>query len=570
MVEGLARVGEFWTNGKVRFRCGKTVLEEKKWKVWEDEEMVDTFEDKGKEREVEEKMEGVEVEIKRERMEEISEDVDRVMRDILERLKGEGWAREREGNKKKKREEIEVVNLCDSGEGEEGVGLIEEWKEEKEAKEKGEKNERRKREVEGMVNREKDRGMSREAVMEMRMAFGDYEEVVGDVGYVLGIEVRLTRCFVMDREVRKVVDLMVNGKGREKRGIRRMSEGLREEEVVVSSEVVVEEGLKEKKELVRLNGVKGGRTYGEVLKEVGKGIENEEVNEKMEKKRMSWVEDSIERERRSGRVVEVVMDSQGESSGKEWKKEEVAKELGVTEGSIDKVKVVGNRVKMVMKDNEVAEVVQKKIEEEEKEVMGGGVVEVKRNENWVGLVVPGMSVEMWEGNMEMLKKYIEVENDIKLMRMPRWLVNEDRRKGMGLKSVGVVVHVAKESVRVKLVEEGLKWDERVIQVKRYVEEKQLVFCTKCAMVGHSWWQCERKKLRCSICAVDGHAGWMHRCDRCKVQRKSCEDYRKCAMCGKEHTVAEAREGNCLGVRAEMMRLRSLNYLGGPKIEVDEL
>ena len=161
--------------------------------------------------------------------------------------------------------------------------------------------------------------------------------------------------------------------------------------------------------------------------------------------------------------------------------------------------------------------------------------------------------------MEMLKEYIEVENDIKLMRMPRWLVNEDRRKSMGLKSVGVVVHVAKKSVRVKLVEEGMKWDERVIQVKRYVEEKQLVFCMKCAMVGHNWWQCERKKLRCSVCAVDGHAGWMHRCERCKVQRKACEHYRKCAMCGKGHTVAEAREGNCLGVRAEMMRLRSLNY-----------
>ena len=59
--------------------------------------------------------------------------------------------------------------------------------------------------------------------------------------------------------------------------------------------------------------------------------------------------------------------------------------------------------------------------------------------------------------------------------------------------------------------------------------------------------------------VDGHAGWMHRCERCKVQRKGCEHYRKCAMCGKGHTVAEARENNCLGVRAEMVRLRSLNY-----------
>ena len=283
------------------------------------------------------------------------------------------------------------------------------------------------------------------------------------------------------------------------------------------------------------------------------------MNERMEKERMSWVEDSIKRKKRSGRVVEMVMDSQGDMSGKERKEAEVVKELNVAEGSVEKVKVVGNRVKVVFKNNEVVEKVEERVRKGKKEIMGEGVIEVKRKENWVDLVVPGMSVEMGKGNMGMLKEYIEVENDIKLMRMPRWLVNEDRRKSMGLKSVGVVVDVARESVRVKLVEEELKWDERVIQVKRYVKEKQLVFCMKCAMVGQNWWQCERKKLRCSVCAVEGHAGWMHRCERCKVQRKGCERYRKCSMCGKAHTVAEARENNCLEVRVEMMWLRSLNY-----------
>ena len=280
-------------------------------------------------------------------------------------------------------------------------------------------------------------------------------------------------------------NMMVEGGVGKKSVSRRMSEGLREE-VVVSSEVVVEEGLKDKEELVKCEGVKGGRTYGEVLRGDGLGIEDEEVNERMENERMSWVESGIEREKRSGRVVEMVMDSQGDKSEKDWKKEEVIKELEVAEGSVENVKVVGNRVKVVFKDNEVAEEVEKKIREEKGRMMGGGVVEVKRNENWVGLVVPGISVEMWEGNMELLKEYMEEENGIKLMRLPRWLVNEDRRKSMGLKSVGVVIHVAKESIRVKLVEEGLKWDERKVQVKRYVEEKQLMFCTKCAMVGHNW------------------------------------------------------------------------------------
>ena len=545
LLEYMVRDGDFWTNGSVRIRCGKKGLEDSSWKVWEDEEMVDTFDGKV---------------VKKEKVEEEEKDI--VNMEIDEEESDEEEEKEVEVKKvdKGKGKEIEVVDISSGSEEGNGVGLIEVWKEEKIAKERREKDEKKKRELEGMVNRGKDRGMGRKEVMEMRQLFGDYEEVVGDVGYVLGIEVGLARCFVMDREIRKVVEMMVSGSSEERKDIRRMSEGVGKEEVVVMSKVVMEEGLKEKEEMARLSGVKGGRTYGEVLRGVGSGIaEGEEVTMKMEEERMKWVEDSIEREKRSGKVVEVVMDSQEEKSGREWKKEEVVKELGIAKEDMEKMVVVGNRVKMVMKDNEVAEKVQGVLEEKKEKVMGGEVVGVLRNENWVGMVVPGMNVDIWEGRMGMLKEMIEVENDIKLMREPRWLVNEDRRKVMGLKSVGVVIHVARESIRVKLVEEGLKHDEKVVQVKRYVEEKQLVFCTKCAMVGHNWWQCERKKLRCGICAVDGHASWMHRCGRCNVHRKGCEHYRKCAMCGKGHTVSEARENNCLGVRAEMMRLRSLNY-----------
>ena len=541
LLEDMVRDGDFWTNGSVRIRCRKKGLEDSSWKMWEDEEIVDTFDGKvvKKEKMDEKKEEVVEMEVD----EEESEGEEEVGK-VLDKGKGK---------------EIEVVDISSGSRGGSGVGLIEEWKEEKVVKEKRMKEEKRKREVEGMVNRGKDRGMGRKEVMEMKQIFGDYEEVVGDVGYVLGIDMGLARCFVMDREIRKVVEMMVSGSSEERRDIRRMSESAREE-VEVVSKVVVEEGVKEKEEMARRSGVKGRRTYGEVLRGVGSGVaEGKEVMEKLEEERVKWVEDGIEREKRSGKVVEVILDSQGERSGKEWKREEVVKELGIAEGEMEKMMVVGNRVKMVMKDNERAEKVQEKVEKKKEEMMGGGIVGVLRNENCVGLVVPGMSVDMWEGRMEMLKEMIEVENGIKLMREPRWLANEDRRKTLGLKSVGVVVDVAKESIRVKLVEEGINWDDRKIQVKRYVEEKQLVFCTKCAMVGHSWWQCERKRLRCSICAVDGHAGWMHRCERCKVQRKGCEHYRKCAMCGKGHTVAEAKEGNCLGVRAAMMRLRSLNY-----------
>ena len=197
------------------------------------------------------------------------------------------------------------------------------------------------------------------------------------------------------------------------------------------------------------------------------------------------MESGIERERRSGKVVEMVLDSQGEGSGTEWKREKVIRELGVAEGAVDKMMINGNRMKVVLKENEIVEKVEKVVKEKGKDILEGEVVEVKRNENWVGIVIPGMSVERWEGKLEEMREMIEVENDMKLMRLPRWLANEDRRKALNLKSVGVIAHVARESVRVKLVEEGMNWDGRKIQVKRYVEEKQLMFCTKCAIVGYN-------------------------------------------------------------------------------------
>jgi len=70
-----------------------------------------------------------------------------------------------------------------------------------------------------------------------------------------------------------------------------------------------------------------------------------------------------------------------------------------------------------------------------------------------------------------MREMIEVEKDMKLMGMARGLANENRRRTLNLKLGGVVAHVARESVRVKLVEEGIEWDGRKIQVKRYVEER---------------------------------------------------------------------------------------------------
>jgi len=260
VVEGLEREGDFWTNGKIKIRCGKKGLEESGGKVWEDKTIVDTFDRKvvKKDKLEEEKVENEDMEIdeeeegkeKRERGEEVKEG-------------------KRVGEK-----EVEVIDLSSGSEKENGVGLIEEWKEEKRVKEKRLKDERRKREVKGAVNRGKDRGMGREEVLEMKQNFGDYEEMVGDVKYVLRIDRSLTRCFVMDREIRKVVDLMVSGDSGRRMDVRMMQKGrMREEDrVEVRSEIVLEVGQKEKEELKIEKGTKDSRTYGEGLRGVGSGI----------------------------------------------------------------------------------------------------------------------------------------------------------------------------------------------------------------------------------------------------------------------------------------------------------
>ena len=306
VVEGLKREGEFWTNGVIKIRCGKKGLEESGWKVWEDETMVDTFEGKV---------------IKKEKVEEergMGEDMEVDEEEEFGSVEGE-MERKEEGRKGKE-VPVEVVSISSGSEEGNGVGLMEEWKEEKRAKDKRLRDEGKKREKEGMVNRGKDRGMGRSEVLEMKRGFEYYEEIVSDVEYVLGIDKGLARCFVMDREVRKVIDMMVSGDSDNRVDVRRMNERKEEVEVRVEvrSEVVLEVCQKEREDLKREVGTKGGRTYGEVSRGVGSGIaEGKEVVEKMEEKRMKWVENSMEREKRNGRVVEMVMDSQEEKSGKE-------------------------------------------------------------------------------------------------------------------------------------------------------------------------------------------------------------------------------------------------------------
>ncbi|PUU74177.1 hypothetical protein B9Z19DRAFT_1159781 [Tuber borchii] len=292
--KGLKKVVGSWENDKVRLEDKMILVNSEwgmsgkgNWESWQDEmEGVEGSEDNSMvavEEAIRElrKEEGDKRLIKIEKIEEKREE------EVVEEISNSEDECYKKG-KLDKGKEVEKVEMVSSGIEE--LSMVEKLKLEKKIKEKQEREERKKREKEEILNRKE---------------WKDYDETVEDARYILGIRKEEGRYFMLDREIKKVLELGLErglGQGR----------GLKEEkeEVLVRSEVVVENRLKEKEELKKEVVVEGGRSYSEVLggsKE--KDRESEKLEEKKEKEMIRWLEDSLERERRRGKVVEVVMDS---------------------------------------------------------------------------------------------------------------------------------------------------------------------------------------------------------------------------------------------------------------------
>jgi len=471
-----------------------------------------------------------------------------------------GKGKEVEGMvREEKMMKMDVVEEGGSDE-EEGVDSLEAWKVKKLRKERIEREERKVREKEGMVSRGKDMGRSREEVKSLRKDFRDWKEEVEEIRYILGVGVEEVRSFAVDLEMKrwhKDLRKRVNGLGdmvlemRGEGGLKEKGKG---------AEDKVEERMRGEsieKEVV----VEGGRSYKEVLVglRVGaKGSEVEGLEKKKEKERRVMEDVMEERERRSLKV-EVILDSQGGGlgSGSVWSTERVEEELGMSKGEVKKIEGVKGRVRVELGSGEGVDKVMGIGEGKWGEIVGRKVERVRALDVWAGMVIPGVEMNVWKGKMKELRKGLEEQVGMRLMRDPFWLVEEGRAGRMGLKFVGVVIYVAREGERVRWLESGIKWGGEVYKLKRYIDRKEVEWCTKCAKVGHSWWRCESRVSRCSVCAEVGHTGWQHRCGKCNVWRKACGHFRKCGGCGGRHTMGEAGEGNCLAVRMEVSRLKSL-------------
>jgi len=343
--------------------------------------------------------------------------------------------------KEEKMMRMEVVREDESDEGE-GMDSMEAWKMKKLRKERMEKEERRVREKEGMVNRGKEVGRSREEVKSLRKDFRNWKEEVEEIRYILGVEVEEARSFAVDLEMKrwhKDLRRRVNGLSDivlGLRGGRVLTESDREGREEVGKGV---RGESIEKEVI----VEGGRSYKEVLMGVkagSKGKEVVELEEKKDKERRVMEDVMEERERRSLKV-EVILDSQGGGlgSGSVWSTGRIEEELGLNKGEVVKIEGVKGKVRVEMGSGEGVDKVMEMGKEKWGEIVGKKVEGVRAMDVWAGMVIPGVELGIWGGKMKELRKGLEEQVGMRLMRDPVWLVGEEKARKMGLKFVGVVV-----------------------------------------------------------------------------------------------------------------------------------
>ena len=235
----------------------------------------------------------------------------------------------------------------------------------------------------------------------------------------------------------------------------------------------------------------------------GEKVEELEVKKVEERK---VLEGSLkEEEERFGKKVVVILDSQEEGmevdgSGLSWDSEKVEEKLGMRKGDVEKIVVKKGRVEVDLKKVKDARVLEDMEVDKWEEVLGVGVGEVKKMGKWVGMVIPAMGVQEWMGRLGELGEKLKGEG-VKLMRELVWLLDEKKIKEWKLREVGVLIFVARESERVRYLEEGISWGKGRLKVHRYVGRKEVEWCTKYASLGYSWWRCEMKFKRCSVCGV---------------------------------------------------------------------
>ncbi len=161
------------------------------------------------------------------------------------------------------------------------------------------------------------------------------------------------------------------------------------------------------------------------------------------------------------------------------------------------------------------------------------VKEVRKDENWVKVLIHGLPTELFDtpNGMELLRSEVETYNqDISLAATPFWL---SRREVRGAKEHATAIlpfktqHDADKALKRSIVVAGLFKRTAVYRINKPSDQ-----CPKCQKFGHSQYKCQGTET-CGFCGAAHHTD-DHNCIICKSKKSCTHIPPKCANCNENH------------------------------------
>lgn len=152
------------------------------------------------------------------------------------------------------------------------------------------------------------------------------------------------------------------------------------------------------------------------------------------------------------------------------------------------------------------------------------------DEEWIKLIahkVPTKPFQCEEGP-NMLKEDIESFNNIKLIRTPIWLSQEETRLQKNHSSI--IIHISDPQLADILIKRKIFIAGELCKIEKFIPK--YIQCEKCQKYGHTKFKC-KNDYKCRICAQN-HDSSAHFCSSCHTKKQCYHMPIKCANCNLSH------------------------------------
>lgn len=172
------------------------------------------------------------------------------------------------------------------------------------------------------------------------------------------------------------------------------------------------------------------------------------------------------------------------------------------------------------------------------------------DEEWIKLIVHKVPTKPFqsEEGLDFLKEDIENYNNLKLLRTPIWLSQEEARVQKNHSSI--IIHISDPKLVDILIKKKIYIAGEPCNIEKFIPKNTQ--CDKCQKYGHTKFRCKNNFI-CAICA-GSHDSDAHFCVNCHT-KKPCEHIAiKCANCGLSHM---ANNQNCVEWQKVNQKLRNI-------------